>query len=390
MISIKDRYLEIAKLLDEQLVKYNYVVADRFKAGKPSVSNKNVREYRLQLINKSNDTSSKLAKELPNIVAKVFPSAINIEFHPLSPNSGKFSSVSFRIPSTISSMGYQDYDLVIARGANKGEIFEKHTAQQLKDYLSNVTLSSALNDDFEVFNVGDENQYLQLMNLLGKANPEFKDEPIVDVKARTSSFSTKKENVAIASLGDIIADIIFIDSSKRKWNISLKNINGDTFSSYSGASSLFDIKGNLQPNSPGAKFLNSFGVDLNKVQEGFDQRKNISSTDRQLINSKRKIGSNGYPISQENSAEIKKIFERAWGMNYFYVRKLRNGWQVFWIDSDKLNALASDIKVEEIRYPSKKSKQITIFCKNSEKKYAIEIRNSAGKEYPNDIKFKVR
>jgi light-regulated signal transduction histidine kinase (bacteriophytochrome) len=78
-------------------------------------------------------------------------------------------------------------------------------------------------------------------------------------------------------------------------------------------------------------------------------------------------------------------------MNYFYVRKTRtgDGWKVFWLDKNYLDSLTSNIVVDSIDYPSKKSKQITIKCHNSKQKYKVEIRNSKSGEYPNDIKFKV-
>jgi hypothetical protein len=161
-------------------------------------------------------------------------------------------------------------------------------------------------------------------------------------------------------------------------SISLKDINGDTFSSYSGAASLFNSEGDLMPLSPGAKFLNSFGVDLNQMQAGFDLR-----------NNKKKLRTK-IRIEKADPSEIKKIFERAWGMNYFYVRKLTNGWKVFWMDRKKLDNLTKNIIVTDVRYPTVKSKQITIYCGNKYQNYVIELRNSSAGEYPNDTKFKVK
>jgi light-regulated signal transduction histidine kinase (bacteriophytochrome) len=77
-------------------------------------------------------------------------------------------------------------------------------------------------------------------------------------------------------------------------------------------------------------------------------------------------------------------------MNYFYVKKESVGWQVFWIDRTRLNQLVNNIRITEIKYPNDTSKQITIFCENSEKRYLVEMRNSKAGEYPNDIKIKIR
>ena len=167
------------------------------------------------------------------------------------------------------------------------------------------------------------------------------------------------------------------DTTGHDWFISLKDVNGNTFSSYSGAATIFDKDGKLQPNSPGADFLRAFGVDLNLVQAGFDQRRGGSE-----IREK-------YKVTPPNKSELKKIFERAWGMNYFYVRRQSAGWKVFWLDNKKLDSLTNEIKVTSIKYPSKTSKQISIFAETRIQKYLIEIRNSKAGEYPNDIKIKV-
>ena len=56
----------------------------------------------------------------------------------------------------------------------------------------------------------------------------------------------------------------------------------------------------------------------------------------------------------------------------------------------KLDKLSQNIRIDDIRYPSTKSKQITILCSNTVENYVIELRNSKAGEYPNDTKFKVK
>ena len=159
--------------------------------------------------------------------------------------------------------------------------------------------------------------------------------------------------------------------------ISLKDKNGATVSALPGAGSLFNNSGDLQPNSEGAKLLMAFGVDLNKVQSGFDERSN-----------KKKVRSK-LPAGKVDSRKIKEIFKTVWGMNYFYVRKTAASWEVFWIDRAKLDKL-SNVRVEGIRYPGKNTKTIYIDLVSPVKKYLIEIRNSKAGEYPNDIKVRVK
>lgn len=351
-------YKKIGLWLNKILRPYNYQVAPLAPAGKPGKVQRNVREFRLQLINKHTDTSEKLITELGNILATASSDIKGIKFNSLSPNSSKFPSYSFLYNS-------QPFDLVIGRGANRGENFETKTVADLSE-------------SFKVNNRSGKD-ITNLIELLNNSNEIFKDREISDVRQRTGS--TKKEGIQIEKLGEIIGDIVLTDTTNHKWYVSLKDANGSTFSSYSGAASLFNNAGDLQPDSPGAEFLKAFGVDLNKVQEGFDIRNRKKNIRKKL------------PINKPDPQKIKNIFERAWGMNYFYVRRMPSapkGWKVFWLDRAKLNKLTSSITVSEIKYPSLTSKQITILCGNGEQDYLIELRNSKAGEYPNDTKFKVK
>lgn len=330
----------------------NFEIAPRYPKGQPGKNIKLMREFRLQLVNKNTDTTNDLIPYLREQL-RTTTGIENVAYNDISPNSSKFPSFSFIVD------GYS-IDLVIARGANAGEKFELKTVNNLKEY----------------FNTRQDAEFGKLVKQMNEAYPPFADAEIVKVKQRTGA--TKKEGVPIEQLGAIIGDIILTDATGHPWFISLKDINGYTFSSYSGAASLFNAEGDLQPNSPGAEFLEAFGVDLNKVQAGFDERKGYKGR------------RNAITVKPFRSQNLIPIFERAWGMNYMYVKKERTGWQVFWIDRAKLSQLTDNIRVTQIKYPSKASKQITIFAENKYKRYTIEIRNSKAGEYPNDTKFKVR
>ena len=349
-----DLYTRVGAALNALGKEYNYQVAPAMTKGKPGKNVKAMREYRMQLIDKKNDTSAKL---IPHLKSELESSdvATNVRFNQISPNSSKFPSYSFEIEGKI-------FDVVIARGANKGENFEVQTVKNLGSY----------------FKSRNDKDFAKLIDLMNEANPEFASVEIKDVRQRTGS--TKKEGVPIEKLGAIIGDIVLTDTSGKEWFISLKDVNGNTFSSYSGAASLFEVSsGALMGKSDGAKFLQAFGVDLNKVQEGFDERRGYKGSRTK------------WPTPKADQTELKKIFERAWGMNYFYVRRKASaeGWKVFWLDREYLDELASGIVVDEVSYPSKKTKQISIKCHSRKQKYLIEIRNSKAGEYPNDIKFKV-
>jgi len=342
----------IGENLNSMVKSKNYQVAPAYPKGKPGSNDKRYREFRLQLVNKENDTSKAVIDHL-NVQLKRDDNLKFVTFNQVSPNSSKFPSYSFTFDGQL-------YDVIIARGANAGEKFETRTVTNLDAF-------------FKIRQGGEMAKVIQQMN---ESHAPFAGVEITSVKQRTGA--TKKEGVPIEKLGAIIGDIILNDNRGNSWFISLKDVNGNTFSSYSGAASLFDKAGTLQPRSEGAKFLNAFGVDLNQVQAGFDIRGNIN-TFRPNI-----------PVSKPNAQELEKIFNRAWGMNYFYVRRLVNSWKVFWLDRAKLDNLSRNIKIDAIRYPSKKSKQITILCSNSVEQYVIEVRNSKAQEYPNDTKFKVK
>jgi hypothetical protein len=343
---------EVAGLLNSVSKKYNFQVAPTQKLGKPSKTNSMVREFRLQLINTGKDTSEALKAAIMKDLKAA--GVTKITYNNISPNSSKYPSVSF----TYESM---KFDAVIAKGANKGENFEKKTITDLARFFKSK---------------GVNKTYQQLVEKLIQSNPAFGVNEIKSVTQRTGS--TKKEGVATADLGAIIGDIVIEDSRSKKWFISLKDVNGATFSSYSGAASLFDATGTLQPDSAGAKFLNSFGVDLNKVQEGFDERNKIKKKRPKL------------KVATPNPKEMKAIFERAWGMNYFYVRKINaTDWKVFWMDGSKLKSLTENMTVTKVNYPNTGSKQITIYCSTPSAEYTIELRNSKAQEYPNDTKFKI-
>jgi hypothetical protein len=345
----KDLYRKVEEILNVIGAGYNFKVG----ANKPASDGSGGREYRMQLVNIQNDTSGELKTNLPTKLMEI-ENIKDVKFNQLSPNSSKYSSVSFTLESI-------KFDAVIAKGANNGEKFEKTVVNDLQRYFQNAQVST---------------DYKTLIDKLIKANPAFGKNEIISVRQRTGS--TLKEGVAIENLGAIIGDIILTDSANKQWFISLKDVNGDTFSSYSGAATLIDSTGKLNDSSAGADFLLAFGVNLDQVQKGFDDRKN------------KKVVRLPYRKANLDTQKTKSIFERAWGMNYFYVRKTSDGWKVFWIDRTVLNNLASAISIERIGYPSMTTKQITIDCKNSFASYKIEIRNSKGDEYPNDIKFKVK
>ena len=252
-----DLFSQVGLYLNDLSKSKNFEVNNIKPKGQPGKNVKNMREYRMQLINKNEDTSKDYTNYL-GLELKKNAHISDIVFNKISPNSSKFSSYSFKIKNQI-------FDIVIAKGANKGENFEKQTVDDLYSYFG---MSSA------------NPKFVKLIELMNNANKEFASVEIVDVKQRVGS--TKKEGVPIEQLGSIIGDIVLKDSKNNEWYISLKDVNGDTFSSYSGAATILNSSGEVQPNSTGSHFLMSFGADLNKVQAGFDERANKNTIRNKL------------------------------------------------------------------------------------------------------------
>lgn len=346
-----DIYTRVAAALNAISIQKNFRVSNTSPKGKPGKNDKTMREFRMQLINKNNDTALDYIQYL-KVQLQKSNIASNVVFNPISPNSSKFPSYTFEVEG-------KKIDVVIARGANKGENFETQTVVHLGKYF----LGSS-----------DKN-FAKLIDQMNEAHPPFASVEIASVKQRKGS--TKKTGVRLEDLGEVIGDIVLTDTTNKKWYISLKDVNGATVSAWPGAGSIFNNSGELQPTSEGSKFLSTFGLDLNKVQAGFDERNKKTELRKKL------------PIIRANQNEIKSIFERVWGMNYFYVRRQSSGWKVFWLDRAKLNELTDNIQITRIDYPSTKSKSVRIHCKNNKQQYLIEIRNSKAGEYPNDIKFRV-
>jgi hypothetical protein len=346
-------FKEFGANLNVLLQPYNYMVAATAAAGRPGKGDRTMREFRLQLINKSNNTSQRLINGIVDLVKNNVVGSTNIKFNDISPNSSKFSSCSFVFTD-------QKFDLVVAQGANRGEKFEGKVVTDLQKYFLNGLSDKA---------------YKDLLDKMNAAYPAFANVEIARVEQKKGA--TRKTGVPVEKLGEIIGDIVLTDTTGKKWYISLKDVNGATVSALPGAASLFNNQGDIQPNSEGANLLKVFGVDLNKVQAGFDERRNFKKIRQKL------------PTTNSNQSKMKDVFRTVWGMNYFYVRKTTSSWEVFWIDNQKLDKL-SDVKVDGVRYPGKNSKSINIDLVSPLKKYLIEVRNSKAGEYPNDIKVRIK
>lgn len=301
--------------------------------------NKSERSYRLYKTD-----PLKICDEV--LLKKIIESKLDVIKHnELSENSSKFQSYTILYNGNV-------VDLMIASGSNKGQTFEKQVIQNLQNHLDGVY----------------DEKYALLLDKLHYQNNDCKN--IIKVEPRTGS--TKKTAVPVDQLGSIIGDIVLHNESK--WFLSLKDKNGDTISSLPGGATLFN-QGNLDFNSSCATLLNTFGADLNLVQYQYDLRNDIKTSRTNQTTT--------------STIDIEQLFQRVWGYNYFYVRNKVSDWDVRWVCSNTLKNYTTNIKTTSINYPNESSKQIAIFCQNEFIKYKIEVRNSKGGEYPNDIKVRL-
>jgi hypothetical protein len=276
-----------------------------------------------------------------------------------SPNSSKYSSVSFDFQGL-------SYDVVVAMGSNKGEDFEKSLLIKMDNLISGTEESDEAKDAFEALQSVD-----RCFNLSS----------IKSVSARTGSTKRSGDTPA-EDVGKIIADIIITLKNGEKKYISIKNSSGSTVANFgvSGAIS-DDLKCNTS--SPVWKtYFVPFGLDPKKIDAGLkayvDQTDTKNNSDEEEVTKLKK------------TSPIYRILRSLWGCGYYYLREKKTGFDAMKIDADYLdNSLLKNLTVTKIRYPSKSTKQISIFLESDEKRYLVEFRNSQGKVIPKEMKFSV-
>lgn len=277
-----------------------------------------------------------------------------------SPNSSKFFSVHFK-------KGGKTYDIVLAQGANKGEAFESDLYNNVIKYLDESSL-----------NVDEANEVEELFNALKNADPKFKIQDIVEFKRRSGS--TKRKTVDLESTGEIIGDyVIEMKSPKRTLYLSLKNPKGLTFANL-GIAGLFDKSFNFDTSMPEYSMLTDVGVDFDIIKKG------LKAYEAGKTFLKRE-SSGG--IVRKNS-KLYKFLKTAWGKNYFYVKKYKNGFKAFFVDEDFIDqVLLRGLRIEKISYPyadgANKAKGFSMTLENDLVKYRLEIRNPSGGIVPNQI-----
>lgn len=273
-----------------------------------------------------------------------------VQINQRSRNSGKYSSVSFHQKDGI------DYDVVIAHGANRGEEFEKNLLLKMDNLVAGVDSTEEARAAFAA---------------LEKIDPEFKLENIAGVSARHGSVQ-RSGDLSPEETGKIIADIVVELKNGDKKYISVKNKEGSTVAQF-GISKAFsdDLKVNTA-SQEWKNWIEPFGLSAAKIEEGLQAAQAGTDLDWSDIDKTE--------VHLDKNSAVHKIMQKLWGANYYYLRESNHGFKALKIDTDFVkNTLLSNLRVTEVRYPSRARKQITIYLQSDSMKFKIEIRNPRGK-----------
>lgn len=272
----------------------------------------------------------------------------DVEFNKNSVHSGKYSSVSFKFANDI-------YDVVVAKGANEGETFEKELLLKL---------------DNQVKGIDNSEEAISALDALYQVDPDINPGSITNITARSGS--TKRSiNMSPAEMGKVIADII-IETDKGDKYISVKNSSGKTVGQF-GVSKFIndDLTVNVK-SEEWIKWFVPFGLDAAKISAGLKAAGSGAAIDFEDI----EIVNKNLP----SSSKAFDILAHMWGSNYIYLREKGKKFLCMKIDDDFLkNTLLDDLKITKIAYPCDLRKQINVYLESSSVNYKIEYRNPRGK-----------
>lgn len=321
--------------------------------------------YQIRIKPKSKDISFEsiiddLEKSLKTAEAKKVLKLSKVTKNDVSPNSGKFSSVSFNI-------GTAQYDIVVAAGGNKGEHFEKDLLQKLQQAHADDDIKSSKDAE-------DALTALQSVD---------KDIRLANIKSIEPRKGTTKRSVDTTpkEAGEIIADIIITCKKGGKKFISVKNSDGSTIANF-GVAKAFNDDLTVNTNAvEWKKWLQPLGLDADKISEGLKayaaKKTQLSFDDVENLN--RKIS---------KTSPVYKLLHQLWGSDYIYLRHKGKKFEAELVDDDYIHEhLLKNLTINQIRYPSASRKQVTIILTSAGKKYKLELRNSKGAIKPMELKF---
>lgn len=304
-------------------------------------------QLRVKPLDTAPDTAQDLIASLTKVLHSEQSAAIgisNIKFNRNSPNSSKFSSISF-------DYGKLPVDLVIARGANRGERFEKDLLLQLDALVTGGTSS-------------EEAQ--AAIDALNKIDPSIALDKITRVTARNGS--TNRTGLAPEEMGAVIADIIItLDNGDKKY-ISIKNKEGGLTGNF-GIGGAISADLTVDKNSKAwHSWFAPFDIDADRVEQGLQAYKNETDVDWPDIEAR------STAVLPDSAAE--QAIVNMWGYNYFYLRQKAKGFSAVFVDKKFLEqTVLKNLKITEVRYPCCSRKQITIYLQSDQMRFKLQARN---------------
>lgn len=305
------------------------------------------------------EVQADLAKLLKSAKAKKEINASKVVMNDLSPNSGKFSSVSFNI-------GTAQYDIVIAAGGNKGEAFEKDLLKKLQDAHSNDDIKSSKDAE-------------DALTALGEVDEDITLDNIKSIDARTGS-TKRSGDMSPKETGHIIADIVITLKNGSKKYVSVKNSEGSTIANFGVAKAFNDDMSVNTDSTEWKSWLAPIGLDPKKIEQGLLAYDSGEAVDFDPIEKPNK--------KFAKTSAVYKLLHKLWGSDYIYLRHKGKKFQAMLVDDDYIHGeLLKNLTITEIRYPAPGRKQVTVYLTTDGKKYKIELRNSKGATRPTEMKF---
>lgn len=263
-------------------------------------------------------------------------------------NSGKFSSVAFKVNGT-------DVEIVVAKGSNRGETFEKELLMKLDHHVSGINSSEQAENALKALQDADHTIY---------------PENIKEFKARSGK-THRSGDISPEDAGKIVADIIIELKDGTKKYVSVKDSNGKTVAQFGVAKAFNDDLSVDTKSHEWKAWLKPFNLDPKKIEEGLKAARDGSDLPFDDVEKT--------STDLEHGSAVHHILKKMFGSKYIYLRSTGKGFTAQKIDDDYLNDILDDLKITEIRYPSSSRKQITVYVQSKRYHLKIEVRNPRGK-----------
>jgi len=276
--------------------------------------------------------------------------------------SGKFDMYEFETEE------FGPVRIVLSGGGNAGEQYEADFLK--KAQASTGEPNDTLPDDLK-----------SLYNALGIDNTKLTSD---DIKSfRTGDTKRNLDLSGPQSIGKTISDMD-IEYGGNTYYISLKNKQGSGI--YSGANIpwIYEKDGKIiydsskfNPSTGNGIIFDMFNIDSNKVAEGLNN----------YINKTGNVES--FQKANIDAKKFKNLLASSIGYGYYYVKESGKG-QVkvtpLLTAEDALDFVGT-INDATIKYPDKKSKQVTIKVDTSNGQYVVAVRNTSGKIVPLSLRI---